>query len=462
MLPVVMSGGSGTRLWPVSRTKWPKQFCELFEESLQSLTLKRVSRLGNPWILTSESLKGLTEKKASELKLDKSRVIYEPQAKNTGPAIAFLCKYLQLQGLQNEIVGVFPADHLIEKEDEFIDALSLAIKEAQRGLIVTLGIQPHFPATGFGYIQTDKKESTKESGIESYKVSRFIEKPNIEKAKSLIKTKSCFWNAGIFVFQVEKMIKQFIEKAPDLWNSADGLKKDLSNLNEVYNQFRNISIDYAVIEKLTEDELRCIPCDIGWNDIGSWDAVAELQSPEKKNQSRIDYNSENNFLHPIADKSYAFVGIEDLIVVDTKDALLIAKKGQSQDVRIVVEKLKLASPKVISDHLFEERPWGDFEILKETKKYKTKVIHVLPQSQFSYQSHNKREEHWLVTQGQGEVILNDEVIPIQTGAYVKIPMGSKHRIKNTGIESIEFIEVQLGTYFGEDDIIRYQDDYQRI
>lgn len=460
MIPVLISGGSGTRLWPVSRNKWPKQFCNLFEESLQSLSLRRVAKLGSPLILTSHTLKDLTEKKLKEVHIS-AKPLYEPQAKNTAPAIAFLCRYLAMNGLENEVVGIFPSDHLIEKEDEFIHAVSLAVKEAQQGFIVTLGIQPHYPATGFGYIKTEKDVSLSESGIESFKVSQFIEKPSVEKAKALIQSQTCYWNAGIFIFQVQNMIRFFKKKAPDIWAPLENLKQDLSNVNQVYDQFRNVSIDYAVLEKLSKDELRCVPCDIGWNDIGSWDAISEIQGLEKKNQSRVDYNSKNNFLHSQKDKSYAFIGVDDLIVVDTKDALLIAKKGQSQDVRIVVEKMKLISPEVTVNHIDEDRPWGGFEVLKNTEDYKTKVVHVLPQSQISYQSHNKREEHWLVAQGQGEVVLDEKIIPIKKGSYIKIPQGAKHRIRNTGKEMMEFVELQLGTYFGEDDIIRYQDDYQR-
>jgi len=461
MLPVVISGGSGTRLWPVSRTQWPKQFCDLFEESLQALTLKRVARLGTPWVLTSENLKGLTDKKLKELGFTKSKALYEPKAKNTAPAIAFLCKSLLLQGLNKEVVGVFPADQLIEKEDEFIKAVSLAVKEAEAGKVVTLGIQPTFPSTGFGYIQTQTKPTTEESGFECFKVVQFHEKPSKEKATEFISNKSYQWNAGIFIFRVEVMAEIFKSTAPDIWKVADQLKPDMSNLNEVYDSFRNVSIDYAIIENLGEEVLRCIPCDIGWDDVGSWDAMAEMTGLQKPVQTRIDHNSKNNYLHPLAEKTYAFIGVEDLIVVDTKDALLVSKKGHSQDVKNVVEKLKVIQPTVVNEHIFEERPWGRFEVLKDTDRYKSKVIHVLPSSQISYQSHAKREEHWLITQGRGEVVLEDKIIPVQPGVYVKIPLGAKHRIRNTGAEMIEFIEVQMGTYFGEDDIVRYQDDYKR-
>jgi mannose-1-phosphate guanylyltransferase/mannose-1-phosphate guanylyltransferase/mannose-6-phosphate isomerase len=216
------------------------------------------------------------------------------------------------------------------------------------------------------------------------------------------------------------------------------------------------------MEKLTKDDLLCVPCNPGWSDVGSWDAVAEVY--EKSGRSRgnpIEVDSKNNFVLPKPDKRYAFVGVDDLIVVDTEDALLVAKKGETQKVKMVVDRLKSESPKLAKEHTFEERPWGRFEILRDKEHFKSKVIRVDPKQALSYQSHAQREEHWVIVRGKGEVVLNEQVIPVQAGSYVKIPLGAKHRIRNPGPEPIEFIEVQLGSYFGEDDIVRYQDDYNR-
>lgn len=462
MIPVILSGGSGTRLWPISRTKYPKQFCELFEDSLQTATLKRLARFGEPWIITSLALRDFTEKKAKEAGFQKVRVIYESVGKNTAPAIALLCKVMEFEGKESEIVGVFPADHLIEKEDIFSSALELAETSARENKIVTLGLKPTEPATGFGYIQTEKQPYNYKKQVSSYSVLKFHEKPSMEVAKDFLRDGSYFWNAGIFVFPVKMMIELFEKYQPQIWDSLSALKKDLSNLKEIYASLPSISIDYAIMEKLSKDEMLCVPCNPGWSDVGSWDAVAEVY--EKSGRSRgnpIEVDSKNNFVLPKADKRYAFVGVNDVIVVDTEDALLIAKKGKTQNVKMVVERLKNENPKLVSDHTFEERPWGRFEILRDKEHFKSKVIQVNPHQQISYQSHAKREEHWVIVKGAGEVILNEQVIPVQAGTYVKIPLGAKHRIRNTGSEPIEFIEVQLGSYFGEDDIVRYQDDYKR-
>lgn len=461
MIPVILSGGSGTRLWPVSRTKLPKQFCSLLESPLQSLTLLRAARMGTPWILTSKALKALTEKNIKDAEIEGVRALYESQAKNTAPAIAFLCQYLILEGRQDEIVAILPADQLIEKEDEFLRAMGLAQKEALNNKIVTLGIKPSFASTGFGYIQTDKNASAHEAGLQSFSVLGFREKPDAATATEFLKAGSYYWNAGIFVFKISQMAEHFSKFEPTIWAAAQKIKRDLSNLDEIYESFRNISIDYAIMEKLSPETLACVPADIGWSDVGSWDAVADVLKESSSTQNSIEVKSHGNYLHALSGKTYSFVGVDDLLVIDTDDALLIAKKGYSQDVKEVVDKLKVLKPKVVSEHVYEERPWGRYEVLKDTDTYKSKVIQVNPFQQISYQSHNKREEHWTITKGNGEVIIDDQVIPVTSGSYVKIPLGAKHRIRNTGPDIVEFIEVQLGTYFGEDDIIRYQDDYQR-
>lgn len=460
MIPVVLSGGSGTRLWPVSRTKLPKQFCAIFEQSLHSMTLARLGRLGAPWVITSQTLRDLTVKNLNDLGMNPKNLILEPLAKNTAPAIALLTYSLMQQGLTEEAVGIFPADHIIENEEGFVSAVHLAKEEALNGKVVTLGIKPDHPATGYGYIQTASEVLSQQGKLTSHSVLKFHEKPSLEKATSFVKDGGFFWNAGIFVFKVNTMAELFKTHQPQLWAEVSNLKSDKSNIESVYAKVDNISIDYAIMEKLSPTHLACIPCDIGWNDVGSWDAIADILGGTSV-ENKIEVRAKNNFIQSSIDKTYAFVEVDDLVVVDTTDALLISKRGSSQGVKDAVDILKLKKPQVLKEHTFEERPWGRFEILKDTDVFKSKVIQVNPAQQISYQSHSKREEHWLITQGQGEVILNDETIPVKPGSYVKIPLGAKHRIRNPGQTAIEFVEVQMGTYFGEDDIVRYQDDYQR-
>src|SRR6185312_403442 len=462
MIPVILSGGSGTRLWPVSQRNFPKQFCELFDEPLQNQTLKRLSIFGMPWILTSMELREFTEKKAKEAGFQ-ARVIYEPMSRNTAPAIAMLCKILELENKDKEIVGIFPADHLIGKTDIFTSAIELAEAAARENKVVTLGLKPTEPATGYGYIQTEAQPYSYKKKLSTYSVLKFHEKPSLEMAKDFLRDGNFYWNAGIFVFSVHLMIELFEKYQPQIWDVVSLLKKDLSNIKEIYSQLSSISIDYAIMEKLTSQELLCVPCDPEWSDVGSWDAVAEVYERSGKTRGEpFEIDSSNNFVLPRQDKKYAFVGIDDLIVVDTEDALLIAKKGETQNVKAVVDRIGKEYPKLIQEHVFEERPWGRFEILRNRSHFKSKLISVNPSQQISYQSHARREEHWVIVAGAGELTLDDNVTVVSKGNSVKIPQGAKHRIRNTGSEPLEFIEVQLGSYFGEDDITRFEDDYNRI
>lgn len=457
MIPVILSGGSGTRLWPVSRQQMPKQFCEIFDKPLQTLTLQRSLRLGTPWIVTSKALQTLTELNLKDNKAESVRTVYEPVGKNTAPAIAVLCQLLLAQNKVNEVVAIFPSDHLITKEAAFLDVVKFAETVAQENKVVTLGITPSYPETGYGYIQT-KAVSVKDNGsLKAYSVVKFHEKPSLDKAKEFLSQGSFSWNAGIFVFKVSHMASLFAKHQPEMWSLVSTLKADASNLEEIYSKVVSISIDYAIMEKLGGDELTCIPAEFGWSDVGSWDAVASLQDGHEI----LNVKGQDNFVFGDNKKHYSMIGMDDVIVIDTADAMMLVKKGMSQDVRHVVEALTQQKSKLVKEHIFEYRPWGYFEILKDTDFFKSKVIRVNPHAQLSYQSHAKREEHWTITRGAGEVVLNDQIIPVKAGTHIHIPLGAKHRMRNNTDEMLEFVEVQLGTYFGEDDIVRYQDDYKR-
>ncbi len=466
MIPVILSGGSGTRLWPASRAHLPKQFCHLFNETLHASTIKRLKPLSNPWIITSQSLRDLTLRDAKSFNIPTQQIIFEPIGRNTAPAIALLCHFFAMNNLMEEVVGFFPADHLIENETHFYQAITMATQEAEKGSLVLLGIKPDFPATGYGYIQLESpsKELTSTLTINTiYPVAQFHEKPTLEKAQEFLSAGNYFWNAGIFIFKVKTMIEALEQHYGNDWNLIKQIKLDGSNLLEIYNQVKSISIDYAILEKLNKTQLRCIPCDVGWSDVGSWDALSEIMGTTSN--KKIEIQSQNNFIHASstnADKKYVFIDTDELIVVDTEDAMLISKKGSTQSVKEAVDQLKAINPQLTKDHTYEFRPWGQYQILRNESHFKSKVLQVLPQEQLSYQSHSKREEHWIFTRGRGEVVLNDEVIPVKAGSYVHIPLQAKHRIRNTSTEEVlELVEVQLGAYFGEDDIVRYQDDYQR-
>lgn len=459
MQTVILSGGSGTRLWPVSRADLPKQFCDLLDQPLQSLTLGRCRDFGNPWVVTSKSLKTLTEMNLTSLNLQNARVLYEPIAKNTAAAIALVCYLLSIEGRAEEVAAVFPSDHLIRDEDKFKQVVQAAAEIADQGHVVVLGMKPTYAETGYGYIQIEPRGS--EVLDHDHPVVRFHEKPNQAKAEEFLKAGSYFWNAGIFVFKVRHMIQLFEKHSPNIWTTIKTLRSDLANIEVVYKQLESISIDFAIMEKLSGVDLHCIPCEMGWNDVGSWDAIADLASTGSGKELLFE-DSARVHISGLPGKSYAVVGIDDLILVDTRDALLAIKKGKSQNVRRVVERLQATGSSLIKSHPFERRPWGEFEVLRDEGHFKSKIIRVLSGQQLSYQSHAQREEHWIVVRGSGEVILNEQTLPVKAGTYIHIPLGAKHRIRNTGSVDLEFVEVQLGSYFGEDDIVRYQDDYKRV
>lgn len=464
-IPVILSGGMGTRLWPVSRATLPKQFCEFLDESLLEKTIKRLMPIGSVWTLTTSELTTLTNRVFSQLKISKSQILFEPMGKNTAPAIALLCHQMRLLGEESATIGIFPADHLVIKENEFQNALKLAALAAESAPVVTLGIHPEYAATGFGYIEVQPEKIMSGDGLSVHSVKSFREKPDIQTAEKFLKDGAFFWNAGIFVFKVSNMIKLFETLMPELWSEISKVKKDLSNLSEIYSKVKSVSIDYGIMEKV-EGQV-CVPCDIGWSDLGSWDDVARFGEPPfslplANFATTVNYEAKNNFVFSDHKKVVGLVGVEDLIVVDTEDALLVSKRGHSQKVRGIVESLVSTQNKSAREHRFELRPWGKFAILKDEVHFKSKIISVDAHSQISYQSHAKRTENWIIVKGKGEVVLNSTTIIVQAGDSVQIPLGAKHRIRNTGDMVLEFIEVQTGSYFGEDDITRFEDDYNRV
>lgn len=460
MIPVIISGGSGTRLWPLSRNGFPKQFCDIFEDSLISQTYARLKPLGPPHILTVEGFKPLSIKTLAPLGLKENELIIEPFGRNTAPAIALLCATFLKKGMENEIVGIFPADHFILQETQFQDCVRAANLLAHDADVVTIGIEPTEPATGYGYIEIDKSKKLETNFCSAYKALGFREKPNKEKAQEFIAAKKFLWNAGMFVFQVKKMISLFEIHLPQIWNPIKNAS--LSNISEIYKQISPISIDYGIMEKLNSHV--CIPSSFQWSDVGCWDSIVDLLEKSKDVKSKLkkpfyQTHGKNNFNISSTARTIGFVGVDNLIVVDTEDATLIASRGSSEKVKDLLDQMQ--DSKVKTQHVFEVRPWGKFEILRDTEDFKSKVITVDAGAKLSYQSHAKREEHWTIIKGSGEIILDDKSIKVSRGSAVHIPTGSKHRIINTGTEPLVFLEVQLGSYFGEDDIVRYNDEYGR-
>jgi mannose-1-phosphate guanylyltransferase/mannose-1-phosphate guanylyltransferase/mannose-6-phosphate isomerase len=445
----ILSGGAGTRLWPLSRKNFPKQFSNFSsQDPLLIETIKRVESLGSISILTTKDLKTQTQGLLNRFSIN-AEIISEPSPQNTAPIIA-LFNELCFRKNKNSVICILPADHAISPVQNFRADIQKALKTAENKKIVTLGIPPRDPSTAYGYLET------KSTGSE-LSVKKFTEKPNLEKAQALIKN-SALWNAGMFIFHAETFKETLQKYAPQIFDEIEKLKTDLSNLEEVYSKLPSISIDYAVMEKLSD--IQCVKASFNWSDLGSWE---EIVSKEKAPHKISQINSHKNHYtgtHKIP-KTIAFVGVDNLIAVDTPDSLLILKEGAGQEVKALVEELKKTNPKITESHAFEERPWGRFEILLDTPVFKSKLITVWPGQRLSYQSHNHRREHWIIVEGEGEFTLNGEIRAVKSGDYLFIPLGAKHRIANNSQAKLEFVEVQQGTYFGEDDIIRYDDDYGR-
>ena len=470
VLPVVLSGGSGTRLWPVSRSAFPKQFCDLFGEALLTRTLRRVRPLGEPIVIGGRDTEVLTRRILDELGLPGERAVFEPVGRNTAPAVALACHLELLRGGGDTVLGIFPADHLVDDQETFHRAVALAARCAADGKVATLGVRPTRPETGYGYIEVGDAVVAREAGsvagggLEARAAIGFREKPDLESARRYVEADEFLWNPGMFVFRAATVAEWFERLMPETWAGVRQVRPDLSNLAEVYDGLEPESFDYGIMERLpapSESEgvpHVSIPCSFGWSDVGSWDEVARhLTSAERT----VEVGARGNFVFPHRDRVYGLVGVEDLLVVDTADALLVARRGSSQRVKELAAKLEEAGRPEAAVHRFELRPWGRFEVLRDTEDFKSKILEVAPDRRLSYQSHRHRAEHWVVVRGHPEVVRDGEVLNLAPGDHVFIPRGAKHRIGNPGPGRTILVEIQLGDYFGEDDIVRYEDDFGR-
>lgn len=461
---VILAGGSGSRLWPLSRQHLPKQFLVLDGEgSLLQTTIDRLSptiEAKNVLIVTQES----HAKGEAYHALLPYKSLFEPIGRNTAPAIALAAAYLMAEG-KDPVMVVLPADHIIKNEERFRALLDIAIETAQSGKLVTFGIQPSRPDTGFGYI---KAHQTNDARV--YKVDRFTEKPDHATAERFLKEGNYYWNSGMFVWRASVILAEIQKYLPEVYKIAQTIAAD-SRAGTTFQQavekhfaaMPSISIDYGVLEK--SDSVSLIPCDIGWNDVGSWQAVHEI-SPKNESGNALQGNviavNCKNSLIRSEKRLVAVIGVEDLCVIETADAVLISRSDQTQDVRKVVDALQQSGA---TEHIFHtkiNRPWGSYTVLEEDPEgFKLKRIEVAPGARLSLQSHKHRSEHWVVVAGTATVTNGEEVITVNKNQSTYIPIGTKHRLENLGTEPLHIVEIQVGEYLGEDDIQRYEDNYGR-
>jgi mannose-1-phosphate guanylyltransferase/mannose-6-phosphate isomerase len=501
MKALVLAGGSGTRLWPLSRKNYPKQFLKL--NGKDSLLRQTVGRLLNVLardeiiVMTSEEYRFYVRSEIKEI----SHVILERQGRNTAPAIALGIKYCteKLGCDGEEVVLVAPADHVIRPVDRFVEYLKLAVKVARQGHIVTFGVKPDRPETGYGYIkagaggavsteqtnridQTDRIDqksvaSDKRSVISGRVTQRnhinekdeinqtylpveaFIEKPDAATATGYLDVGNYYWNSGMFAFSIKTMTEELRKHAPAIGGM---LGRSFDEMNNQFHEMPEISIDYAVMEK--SERVALLPMDLYWNDIGSWDSLYDLLRRDANGNAAVGdvvaIDTRNCLLFGNK-RLLSTIGLEDCLVVETEDAVLIAKKGETAKVREVVNRLKESQRKEAIEHVTTYRPWGSYTILEQGPRYKIKRVVVNPGEKISLQKHSHRSEHWIVVSGTAKIAIGDQEIFVHENESAYVPKSTLHRLENAGKIPVEIIEVQNGEYLEEDDIERFSDDYGR-
>jgi mannose-1-phosphate guanylyltransferase/mannose-1-phosphate guanylyltransferase/mannose-6-phosphate isomerase len=467
--PVILSGGSGSRLWPLSRTAYPKQLLALTSErSLLQETLLRLQGLpdlAKPLMVCNHEHRFLVAEQMREIDIAPQVLMLEPIGRNTAPAIAVAALYLAERDPQ-ALMLVLASDHVIAKVEAFHECAAQAIEVAKSGHLVTFGIVPSAPETGYGYIQ--RGEQLNDNG--AYQVARFVEKPDTPTAQQYLESGDYLWNSGMFVFPVQKLLDELEKFHPEiLAHCRESLTKAYSDLDfyrlheESFAACPSLSIDYALMEKTKHAAV--VPSDIGWSDVGSWSALWEHQPKDQNgNVARGEtflHESRNCYVN--ADRRFvAAVGVENLIIAETADAVLVAHKDHAQDVKKVVEWLQKEKRGEHQTHRHVYRPWGSYEGVERGERFQVKRIIVKPGEKLSLQMHHHRAEHWIVVSGTAEVTVNDEVSLVSENESVYIPLGAMHRLHNPGRIPLHLIEVQSGPYLGEDDIVRVEDIYGRM
>lgn len=464
MYGLILAGGSGSRLWPLSRELYPKQLLNLnMEKSLLQASFERLA-----CFTPSENIIAITNAKhLSNVRYQmqsmskKSHVLAEPVAKNTAPAIAVATKYIKSKAKEDDpIILVVPSDPLIKNLGAFKTTVMRGEKLAKEGYIVTFGVKPTYPETGYGYVNITDEQL--EGG---FKVKQFVEKPNAETAKKYLDAGTYFWNSGMFMFKASVFFEELQKASPEIYNLLDEF--DFSKSEEIpfnsFDKMPSISVDYAVMEK--SNKIALVKLESDWNDLGSWQAIYDVKDKDKNGNVFIgnvmDEDSKNCLVYS-SSKLVATIGLEDTVIVETEDAVLACRRDNTQDVKKIYEHLRQDNNETHKVHKTVYRPWGYYSVISSGEGFLTKKIHVNPHQKLSLQSHNHRAEHWVVALGNATVIRGDETLNLKVGDSVDIAITEKHSLQNLTNDDVEIIELQIGSPLLEEDIVRYEDMYGRV
>ena len=464
---IILCGGSGTRLWPLSRTLRPKQLLALNgKQSLLQQTANRLVRHippSNLFTVTHESHKFEVKGQLADIFPEAvANVMAEPCAKNTLPAIAW-ATYQIYQNDRSALIGVFASDHSIDNEDAFLTAWHTAEEAAKKDYLVLLGIKPHEPATGYGYIKPSQALAI-DSALPVNRVASFVEKPNLEKAKQFVKD-GYLWNSGMFVFKASTFMQMLEQYQPEIYKQICAITQE--NITDIYTKFPSLSMDYGLAETLAQnsEKIAVVPVDMAWSDLGSWDSIYSKQEKDKNNNVThgevVNLDTKNSLIWTETGL-VATLGLNNVVVIQTADATLVCDRSRTEDIKTLVSDVKALHPELTEIHQTVYRPWGSYTILEERVNFKIKRIVVNPGAKLSMQMHKHRSEHWVVVSGVATISNNEIEYTLNENQSTYIPKTHRHRLENNSKEPLSIIEVQCGEYVGEDDIVRFDDHYGRL
>jgi mannose-1-phosphate guanylyltransferase/mannose-6-phosphate isomerase len=466
--PVILSGGTGTRLWPLSRALYPKQLQPLHSSlSLLQETACRLTGVNfrSPLVICNQGHRFIVAEQLQKIGIKPEAIVLEPFGRNTAPAAA-VASILLTERNPDAVILLMPSDHVIKDEKAFLAAIETALPAAKNGSLVTFGIEPTSPETGYGYVRKSKEIPGKNG---CFTVEYFVEKPDLETAKAFLTEESYFWNGGIFLFTAAKFLFEVERLSPQIATACRAaLSKAVTDLDfhrldeKAFAACPSNSIDYAVMEKA--DDVVVVPVNMGWSDVGSWDALWQVLGKDADGNvtsGDVILKGTTNSLVRSESKLVTAVGLKDIIIVATEDAILVSSKKDAQDVKLIVDELKIAGRSEHISHTKVYRPWGWYQTLEKLDHFQVKTISIKPKAKISLQRHQRRAEHWIVVSGTATVTRGEEVINLQENQSTYIPIGMKHRLENQTDDDLQIIEVQSGSYLGEDDIERFEDQYGR-